>query len=157
MHEPDAGGGAVEHADHWLGYRRIIPVARLPVGPAVHIKRRQVLGAPDVVGIKPFQRLHVRAGAKRAPRTGEHDDAHIVIRGRGFHGMAHVALHDRRPCVHPVGPVQRDGRDLLAHLIKNMLVAHCDLPVLVVKRQRVVVDMCFQARLPAREPFGRAR
>ena len=35
VHQPDAGGGAVEHADDRLGNRRIERVAGLPVGAAV--------------------------------------------------------------------------------------------------------------------------
>ena len=132
VHEPNASGGAVQHADDRFGYRRIVSVARLPVRPAAHIERRHAFGALDIVGIEPLQAFHVRTGTERAPRTGEHDDAHIGVRGRGFHGVAHVALHDRRPGIHAVGPVKRDGRDLLAHFIENMLIGHRDLPVFII-------------------------
>ena len=128
VHQPNAGGGTVQHADDRFGNRRIIRVARLPVGPAVHIERRHALAAPDVAGIEPLQPLHIGAGAERASRTGEHDDPHIVIRGRGFHRAAHIALHDRRPRVHALRPVERDGRDLLAHVVENMLIGHLRSP-----------------------------
>ena len=38
--------------------------------------------------------------------------------------MAHVALHDRRPRIHAVGTIERDGRDPVAHLIENVFIGH---------------------------------
>ena len=130
--EADAGGGAVQHADHGFRDRRIIGVARLPVRPAVHVERRRAFAAPDLVGIDAFQRLHIGAGAERATGAGEHDDADIVVGGRRLHRVAHVALHGRGPRIHAVRPVERDGRDLVAHLVENMLIGHRDLPVVSV-------------------------
>ena len=77
-----------------------------------------------VVGIDALQRFHVGAGAERAARAGQHDDADIVVGGRRLHGVAHIALHDRRPRIHAVRPVERDGRDLVADLVENMLIGH---------------------------------
>lgn len=130
MHEADTSRRAVEHGDDRLADRRIEAVARLPVRPAIHVEGRQVRGTPDLVGIEPFQRVHVGAGAERAARTREHDDADIVVGTRRFHRMAHVALHDRRPRVHTIRTIERNGRDPIAHLIENMLIGHRALPLL---------------------------
>jgi hypothetical protein len=59
---------------------------------------------------------------KCAPGAGEHDHPDIVIGSRRLHGVTHIALHDRRPRVHAIRPVERDGRDFLADLIEDMLV-----------------------------------
>src|SRR5207302_7963724 len=79
-----------------------------------------------------LQGFHVGACAKGTTGAGEHDDADIIITGRRLHRAAHVALHGRGPRVHAVRPVERDGRDLVAHLVENMLIIHRDLPVVSV-------------------------
>src|SRR3954447_5060580 len=61
-----------------------------------------------------------------------------------LHGLTDVALHDRRPRIHAVGAVERDGRDLLIHVIEDVLIAHGDL----LGRRYCPVF---------REPLGRAR
>src|SRR4029079_6513820 len=126
------GSGAVQHADHGLWDRRIIGIARLPVRPAVHVERRHALAAPDFAGIDGLQGFHIGARAERAAGAGEHDDADIVVTGRRLHRVAHIALHGRRPRIHTIVPVERDGRDLVAHLVENMLIGHGDLPVVLV-------------------------
>jgi hypothetical protein len=134
VHQPDAGGGAVQHADNGFRDRRVIGVARLPVGAAVHVER-DVLAAPDFVGIDTLQRLHIGAGAERPSRAGQDDDADIIVAAGSLHGMTHVALHDRRPRIHAVRPVERDDRDPLADLVENMLIvfrAHARLPLAIV-------------------------
>src|SRR5665213_3616123 len=93
------------------------------------IMERDVRHAMEAASADDNVRVIVLTGAEGAPRAGQHDDADIVVGARGLHGVAHVALHDRRPCVHALGPVQRDGRDLLAHLVEDMLIGHLSLPV----------------------------
>src|SRR6185312_3939345 len=110
--------------------RRVIRIARLPVRPAVHVERRGVVTAPDLAGIDGLQRLHIGAGAEGATGAGEHNDADAVVTGCRLHRVAHVALHGRGPRIHAVGPVERDGRDLVAHLVENMLIGHRDLSLL---------------------------
>src|SRR4051812_50208055 len=46
--EADAGGGAVQHADHRLWDRRIIGITRLPVRPAGYVESPGVLAPPDL-------------------------------------------------------------------------------------------------------------
>jgi hypothetical protein len=87
--------------------------------------------------IEALQRVHVRAGAESAAGAGEHDDAHAVVFCRRLHGVTHVALHDRRPRIHAVGPIERDGRDLLVHVIENVLIGHGDLLAVVACRDDV--------------------
>jgi hypothetical protein len=111
---------------------------------AIHVERRKVRCAPDIVWVEPLQCIHVGTGTEGAARAGDHDDADIVIGARCFHRMAHVTLHDGRPRIHAIGTVERDGRDLVADLVEDVLIGHRDLPVVS------VID--FFAR-----PFGRAR
>jgi hypothetical protein len=71
-----------------------------------------------------LQRVHVGAGTERTPGARQHDDTDVIVDRRSRHRIAHVVLHDRRPRVHAVGPIERDGRDLIAHLVKNLLIGH---------------------------------
>src|SRR4030088_1151788 len=52
VHETDAGSGAVQHADHGFGNRRIVCVAGLSVGPAGHIETRPALRPAFGTGVE---------------------------------------------------------------------------------------------------------
>ncbi len=80
-----------------------------------------------------LQRIHVRAGAEGAARPRQHDDADIVVGGRGRHGVADLALHRRRPRIHAVRPVESDGRHAILDAVENILIAHRALPLLVAR------------------------
>jgi hypothetical protein len=75
-----------------------------------------------------LQRVHVGAGTERTPGARQHDDTDVIVDRRSRHRIAHVVLHDRRPRVHAVRPVQRNGRDPVADLIENVLIGQFVLP-----------------------------
>ena len=78
VHKADARGSALEHGDIRLADRGIKAVARLPVGPPVHVERRHALRASDVIRIEALQRVHVGTGAERASRASQNDEVRAI-------------------------------------------------------------------------------
>src|SRR3954453_2852816 len=74
----------------------------------------------------------------------------MIIRGRGLHGVTHIALHDRRPGVHAIGPVKRNSRDFVADLIENMLIAQNRSPRARLIATMTVAASCFGSAAGAR-------
>jgi hypothetical protein len=71
--------------------------------------------------------LQVRAGAEAAPRAGDHDGAHVVVRVRGVQRLDQLAAHRGGERVQALGPVERDREDVVLDLVEDLLELHAPL------------------------------
>ena len=67
---------------------------------------------------------HVHAAAEAAAGAGEDDDAHVAVRVRALDGVEPLRQHQVVEGVQPLGPVQRDGRDAIRHVVQDVFVLH---------------------------------
>ena len=66
----------------------------------------------------------VGAGAEAAAGAGDDDGAHIVVLVGRVEGVDQLLLHRAVEGVELVGPVQRDGEDLIVDLVLDGLIRH---------------------------------
>ena len=121
VHRRDHGLQAFEDAQRHLAAAVAhlrIAVIDLAVGQPLHRPAPRVavegVGAGGEVG----------AGAEAAARAGDDDGADVVVLVGRVEGVDHLLLHGAGEGVELVGPVQRDGEDLLLDLVFDGLVGH---------------------------------
>ena len=66
----------------------------------------------------------VGAGAEPAPRAGDDDGANVVVPVGLIERLDQFLLHKGVEGIELVGPVQRDGEDLLGNLVEDGLIGH---------------------------------
>ena len=88
----------------------------------------------------------IGAGAEAAAGAGDDDGADVVVLVGGVEGLDHFPLHGGVEGVELVGPVQRDGEDLLGDLVFDRLIRHRGF------LSCVVFDSSFRARSEATSP-----
>ncbi len=70
------------------------------------------------------QQRHIRACTKSASCPGEDNHANILIALRLTHRCAHLAVHDGRPCIQFIRPVQRKGGHSVGYVVQRFLIWH---------------------------------
>jgi len=95
-----------------------IAVIDLAIGKALHRP------APRVAIKSPGAGGEVSAGAEGAPGAGDDDGADSVVLVGRIEGVDHLLLHGAVEGVELVGPVQRDGENLLGDLVFDRLIRH---------------------------------
>ena len=66
----------------------------------------------------------VVAGAERRPRAGENDHLDCAVRVGLVEQAVQLGLERLGERVHPLGAIERDGRDLLVHAVEDVRPAH---------------------------------
>ena len=81
-----------------------------------------------LAGPYPLQRAHVGAGTEAATGASQHDDAHLWVVARRAHCRLHLGMHDRRPGVQPLRPIEGDDRNPILDPVQNLGISHRALP-----------------------------
>ncbi len=97
----------------------------LPAGVARH--------PPSCLPVAPVERVaaaaQVRSGAEAAALAGDDDRAHVVVGIGAVERLDQLASHGRRKRVQPVGPVERNGQNVVRDLVADLLELHVGPPV----------------------------
>ncbi len=126
--ESAAHGPAVDRRDHRLAQAPHM----LPMADAGAVLTLPLL---DIFGVRlalRIQRPHaggrrrrlIVAGGKRRAVAGENDGAHLAVGVGLVERAVDFRFEVARQRIHALGPVERDGRDLVLDAVKQILVAH---------------------------------
>jgi len=122
--EPHAGGGTVHGGDDRLRHAEVIREVRVELGAHAVAGHGHVIAQAGVVGAAldvTLERAGVGAGAEAPPGPGDDDHAHLVVRAGAGEQPPVLGVHAPRPGIQACGPVQRDRRDAIAHLVARGL------------------------------------
>ena len=119
--DPDTHRRAVHGTDH--GLQAVEDAQRQQAAPVP----RDALTADDVAppaGERLAARRQVRTGAETAPRTGDDDRLHRVVRIGAVEHLDELVHHPPGERVELVGPVQRDRGDAVGDVERDFLEFH---------------------------------
>ncbi len=129
--DADADGGAVHRRDH--GLQAFEDPQRHLAAAVAHLRIAVVDRAAGEPLHRPAPRVAVKrvgaggeigAGAEAAACAGHDDGADIVVLVGGVERVDHFLLHRAVEGVELVGPVQRDGENLIVDLVLDGLIRH---------------------------------
>ena len=116
--EPVAGGAAIERTD-----RRCVELVehdrRCVLDVELADVPRTVTEVPQTAFRASHLRLQVEPCTEGPPFTGEHDAPHLGVAIGRVEPLGDIVEHRRRNRVHPLWSVERDPRDVVAHLVSN--------------------------------------
>ena len=117
-HEPHAGRGPVDRRDNRRAQAEMEREVMVELGAQPETGGRDVCWASRVVAA-PFdvavEGAGIGAGAESPSLAGDHDDPDVVGPFGLFERPAVLGVHPPGPGIEPVGPVEGDGGDPLAH------------------------------------------